>query len=160
MIFAETSFARAVADFKEFAAENNLPTDILWIFLEDIYCRNVNYFGKELWIKLPLPDENERLAETLYKIGQQKNLGICLHAFAVCEDKLCCQLIIPKDELDSQYLFMGEDVKFTYLIDMPVAQAVKNPFRWKMFSLLPFKYRQGNYSTHLQSKRNLQFEGI
>jgi hypothetical protein len=98
------------------------------------------------------------LAEKQYKIGQKKDLGICLTAFALCENKICCHLMIPKDDLDSQYMFMSQEyAKFTYTIDMPVAKAVRSSFRWKLFGVLPFKYKQGNYSEHLQSKKNLQF---
>lgn len=161
MSIAETSFEQAVKEFKEFLAANKLPTDILWIFTEDVFSRNVNYFGKDLWVKLPLSDENEKLAEKHYKMGQKKNLGICLTAFALCEDKICCHLMIPKNDLDSQYMLMSKKyIKFSFTIDMPVAKAVRDSFRWKLFKLLPFKYKQGNYSEHMQSKRDLQFSSF
>lgn len=89
MIISETSFAQAVEEFKKFLAENNLPTEILWIFLEDTFSRNIKFHETHFWLKLPLPEENENLAEKQFKFGQQKNLGICISAFALCEDKVC-----------------------------------------------------------------------
>jgi hypothetical protein len=161
MIISETSFTQAVAGFKEFLKENNLPTEILWLFSEDVFSRNVKYYEKEFWVKPPLPEENETLAEIHYKIGQQKNLGIGLSAFALCEDKICCSFIIPKDEEDSEYLFMSPKyLKLSFVIDMPTAIAVKNPFRWFLFKLFPFKFKQGIFLAYLESRRNLQFSGV
>ena len=158
MIIAETSFSQAVDEFQNFLGNNDLPTEILWVYKEDVYSQNVNYIGNELWIKLPLSDKNENLTAKQYKIGQAKNLGICLTAFAKCEDKICCHLMITNDDLDSQYMLMSNKfVKYAYTNDMPIAKAVRNSFRWKLFKLLPLKYKEGNYSEHLQSKKNLQF---
>lgn len=160
MKIAETTFSQAVEEFKKNLEHDKLPTDILWVFKEDVYSRNVNYFGKDLWIKLPLLKENEKLTEKQFSIGQEKNLGICLTAFALCENKICCHLMIPNNDLESQYMLMSlEYVKFTYTIDMPTAKAVRSFFRWTFFKLLPFRYKQGNYSEHLQSKKDLQFSG-
>ncbi|HEY0047820.1 MAG TPA: hypothetical protein VGB68_00940, partial [Pyrinomonadaceae bacterium] len=72
MIIAETSFAEAVEEFKKFLAKNNQPTEILWVFLEDTFAGNTTHFEKHLRLKLPLPEENEKLAEKLYGIGQQR----------------------------------------------------------------------------------------
>jgi hypothetical protein len=158
MIISETSFAEAVIEFKEFLKENNLPTDILWVFSEDVFSRNIKLFETDFWLKLPLPKENEKFAAKHYKIGQQKNLGVGLSAFALCEDKICCSLIIPTDKEDSEYLFMSPKyLKFSFVSDLPVAKAVKNTFRWTIFKLLPFRYRKGNFLVYLESKRNLQF---
>jgi hypothetical protein len=161
MIIAETAFAEAVKEFKDFLAKNNQPTEILWVFLEDTLYPNVKSTEKHFRLKLPLPEENEKRAEKLYRIGQQRNLGICLSAFALCEGKVCCAVFIPKDELDSEYMLMSpEYLKFTCVINMPVAEAVTSAFRWKLFSLLPFKYRQGNASGYLPSKKDLQFSAV
>jgi len=158
MSIAETSFADAVKEFKEFLAKNNQPTEILWVFLEDTFARNTNYLENHFWLKLPLPEENEKLAEETYRIGQQKNLGICLMALALCEGKVCCAVIAPKDEETSEHLLMSpEHLKLGYVMDMPVAKVVKSAFRWKLFRLLPFKYKQRRFSGNLPSKKDLQF---
>jgi hypothetical protein len=161
MIIAETSFAEAVEEFKKFLAKNNQPTEILWVFLEDTFAGNTTHFEKHLRLKLPLPEENEKLAEKLYGIGQQRKLGVCLSAFALCEGKVCCAVLVPKDETESEYMLMSpEHVKLSYAMDMPLAEAVTSTFRWKLFRLLPFKYRQGNSSDYLPSKKDLQFSRV
>ena len=161
MLIAETSFTQAEKEHKKFLAENNLPTEILWVFVEDTFSRNTELYETHFWVKLPLPDENKSLVERQYEIGRQKNLGICLSAFAICEDKICCALIIPKDKEDSELLLMSpEYLKFSCVTEMPIAQAVKNPFRWNIFKFLPFKYKQGNFLVYLQSKKDLKFSRI
>jgi hypothetical protein len=161
MSIAETSFAEATEEFKKFLAENNLPSEILWVFLEDTFYPKVEFIEKHFRLKLPLPDENEKLAETLYRVGRQRNFGICLTAFALCEEKVCCAVVVPKDEKDSEYMMTSpEHLKFTIVVDMPAARAVRSSFRWKLFRLLPFKYRQGNSSGYLPSKKDLQFSSV
>lgn len=156
MIIAETSFTQATQEFERFLADNNLPTEILWVFLEDSFSRNTDLHETHFWLKLPLPEENEKFAETHYKIGQQKNLGICISAFALCEDKVCCSLVIPKDKEDSEILFMSPKyLKFSITEDLPKAQPVKNPFQWKLFNFLPFMYKMGCFMVYIESKKNL-----
>lgn len=158
MIIAETSFDQAVHGFKRFLAENHLPTEILWVFIEDTFQRNNEFYETDFWLKLPLPEENEEFAKKHYKIGQQENLGVCISAFALCEDKVCCSLVIPKDKEDSEFLFMSPKyLKFTITKDLPKAQPVRSHLQWKLFSLLPFKYKSGCFMVYLQSKNDLQF---
>ncbi len=159
MIIAETSFTQAIQKFKEFLAENNLPTEILWVFLEDTFSRNSKFYETNFWLKLPLPEENEKFAKKHYRIGQRENLGICISAFALCENKVCCSLVIPKDREDSEFLFMSPKyLKFTFIEDLPKAQPVRSFLEWKLFSLLPFKYKKGCFMVYLQSKKDLQFQ--
>ena len=156
MIIAETSFAQAALKFKEFLAENNLPTKILWVFTEDTFSRNNGLYETHFWIKLPLPKENKKIAEKYYKDAQQKRLGICISAFALCENSVCCSLVIPKDEQDSEYLFLSpEFLKFTFLKDLPKAQPVKSLIQWKLFNLLSFKFRKGCFMDYVQSRKVL-----
>lgn len=72
MLIAETSFSQAVKEFKNFLADNDLPTDSLWVFREDVISRNTKFYETDFWIKLPLSSENEGLAERHYEIGRKK----------------------------------------------------------------------------------------
>lgn len=154
MITAETSFVQAIEKFKEFLAQNSLPTEILWVFIEDTFSRKSEFYETHFWLKLPLPKENRYYTERYYEIGQQKNLGIAISAFALCENKVCCSLVLPKDEEDSELLFMSPKfLKFTFAKDLPKAQPVRNYIQWKLFSLLPFKYKKGCFFVYLESKK-------
>lgn len=158
MIISETSFEQAVEEFKMFLAENNLSTELLWIFVEDTFSRNTKFYETHFWLKLPLPDENEKLAKRQYEIGKQRNLGMGLSAFAICKDKICCALIIPIDKEDSEILLMSSKyLKFSFINDMPTAEVIKGSFQWNLLRFLPFKYKKGNFLVYLQSKKDLQF---
>jgi hypothetical protein len=161
MTIAETSFAEATEEFKKFLAENNLPPEILWVFLEDTLHRKTKPFEKSFRLKLPLPEENEKLAGNLYRIGQQKNLGMCLTAFALCEGKVCCTVEVPKDAEDSEYrLLSPEHLKYSFINDMPVARAVRSDFRWRLLRLLSAGRKPENSFVYLQSKKDLQFSPV
>lgn len=157
MLISETSFSQAVQRFREFLAENKLPTEINWLFCEDVFSRNTDLFETDFWLKLPIPSENKRLTENQYNIGQKKGFGIGLVAFAVCEGKSCCSLLIPKDEEDSEFLFMSPKyLKFSFLQEMPTVRIVKNSLHWKIFKLMPFKFKRGNFYVYLESKKDLR----
>lgn len=138
-----------------------MPEEILWVFSEDVFSRNTKFDEMDFWLKLPISSENEKFAAKHYRIAQQKNLGVALSAFALCEEKVCCSLIVPKDREDSEYLLMSPKyIKFSFIVDMPVAKTVRNPIRWRIFKLLPFKYKHGNFLGYLESKKNLQFSHV
>ena len=82
MIIAETSFEQTEKAFQDFLAENYLPTEILWFFVEDTFSPNTKIYETIFWVKPPLPKEKEILIKRRYAIGQQKNLDICLSALA------------------------------------------------------------------------------
>ncbi|MEO6589548.1 MAG: hypothetical protein ABIP06_09605 [Pyrinomonadaceae bacterium] len=161
MIIAENSFSQAVEKFQDFLAENNLPTEILWVFKEDVFCKNTEIYETTFCLKLPLSRENIILIEKQFEIGRQKKLGMCLSAFALCEDKICCHIVIPSDEEDSELLRMSpEYLKFSYVKDMTVAKVINSNLKWAFFKIFPFKYKQGNFLVYLQSKKDLQFSNI
>jgi hypothetical protein len=49
-------------------------------------------------------------------------------------------------------------LKFSFPTEMPVTKAVRSSLQWKIFNLLPFKYKPGNFFVYLQSKENLQLK--
>ncbi len=161
MLISETSFSQALLEFKNFLEHNKLPTEIVYVLCEDTFSRKSKHFETDFWIRFPLPSNNESLAERHYKIGQEKALGIGICAFAICESKTCYGLVIPRDSEDSEFLFMSTKyLKFSFIEDMPVAKPVRNYFHWKIFELMPFKYKKGNFFVYLESKKNLQFTSI
>lgn len=153
MMNIKNSFQQATQDFKKFLAENNLPTDIVWLFREDVFSTKSKNFHTDFWLKMPLISNNEKLTAKYYKKGQKLNLGICLTAFGICENKVCCCVIIPKDKDDSEFLFFSpEQLKFSFVKDLPNVKTINNFFIWQMFKLLTFRYKQGCYVDNLPPK--------
>jgi hypothetical protein len=156
MTLAETSFTDAKIDFKIFLEKNSLPSDIVWLFYEDIISLNTKFYDLRLWIKMPSVLENEQIAEKCYIYGRQRGLGVCLSAFTLVESKIGCCIILPKDEEDSNYLFMSPlHVKYSCISDIPKAEIVKSNLIWYFRKNLSFKYRKGCFLDYLPTKRNL-----
>ena len=159
MKIQETTFSQAKIEFQKFLSENDLPNDILWIFREDVFSLKSKNFLTDFWLKIPSKVENEKIVEKIYTMGQQRNLGICLSAFALFNDKICCCIILPKDKEDSEYLFLSpEFLKFSFVKDMPTPQLINSYLQWRIFKILTFRYKQGCSIDYLPSKRNLQFQ--
>lgn len=153
LIIAEVSFEQAVKNFKEFLAQNNLLIDIVWIFLEDTFSRNSKFYETNFWLKFPIPKDNEELAKKYYIIGKKEKLCIGMYAFALCENKVCCNLILLEE--DSEFLLMSPKyLKFSFLKDLPKVQPIKNQLQWNLFKLFPFKYKQGCFVGYMQSKKD------
>jgi hypothetical protein len=147
MGIAETSFEEAKQEFTSFLAQNGLDQPILWVFTEDVYSVKSDIYSKDFWLKLPLPAENEEFARRHFEFGKEQGFGICLTAFASCDDGLCCSFIVPTDDLDAQYLQMGpEHMKYSFISrDMPVAQVVRSKVIWIILGTLRFCFQPGNF---------------
>ena len=65
------AFPGALRQCQDFLTGQKFSPDLLWVFREDVAWRK-----RRIFIKEPLPPENERLAESLYESGRQRDLGI------------------------------------------------------------------------------------
>jgi hypothetical protein len=148
---AENSFEDACKQFQNFLSNNDLPTELLWAFKEDTYSRNIEPLEDHFWIKMPLLYENDDLIKEMYEQARKRGSAIGFHAYALCENGICCGLEIS--ESDGK----AERLKFSFRKDPPIAAPVKVPMKWAMFSLFPRKYKHGNFFAYLPSKENLQF---
>lgn len=153
MKIRETSFLKARAGFQDFLANNALPTKLVWIFREDVFTLKSKKFSTDFWLKSPPIRQNEVIAERIYEVGQKRSLGICLSAFATYESTVCCCIILPKTEEDSEFLFMSPgELKFSFVSEMPKAKVTKSFLKWQSFKFLPLRYKQGCYVEYLPSK--------
>jgi hypothetical protein len=130
---------------------------ILWVFKEDVYCRNSATFKTDFWLKLPIPQANESIARSHFELAKAKNLGLALTAFATCEDGLCCSFVVPVDREDAQMLQMNpEYLRYSFVtVNMPVAKVVRSRLLWSFLGMLPWLYRPGNHFVYLESKTAL-----
>jgi hypothetical protein len=145
------NFLESKQDFQRFLSEQGLSSEVLWIFREDLVC-----LPKRFLVKVPLPKNNETLAETFFNIGRERNFGICLHAFCLLNEKVCCYIQLPDDDLESQYSLMSnERVKFSVRTNLINARPVTNFFRWQFYRLVE-KFSDTRYSV----PENLPLRGL
>ena len=122
----DTSFREAKESFQSFLSGQGLSPDLVWLFREDVICRPGLFL-----IRVPLPPENERLAEACYEVGRKRDLGICLHAFCLADSRPCCYVQLPGDDVEAQYMLMGNlSLKCSVRTRLLQAQPVRNPTVW------------------------------
>jgi hypothetical protein len=127
----ETSFEEAEAIFRKFLEDNEVSSDIKWIFREDVIIE-----GLSVAIRTALPDDNRDRAQKCFELGKKRDFGIAFHAFCTLEGNPCCYVQLPENDLDAQYKLMDHRyIKFSCRIGMPEAIAVGNNIMWKIRQL-------------------------
>lgn len=127
------TFENTVESFRGFLAEQGHPTNIFWVFREDIWRRSTD----SLELRFPSQKRNLVLAQKVFNEGQMKGL-VSVHAIAKVGDMVAATVWFPK--------FEGEEVqgwdcgiKLTIAEPLPIANLV-GPLRWLWFRLKP-QYR-------------------
>jgi hypothetical protein len=148
---ADTSFDEAVDSFKNFLSGQGLSTDLAWVFREDVIFQR-----ERIFIKTPIPAENETRARACYELGQKRDFGINLQAFCLLESRPCCYILLPEDDLDAQYLLMGNILlKLSVWTNLRKAESISNPVKWQALKLMNRKSRVSGPDDHIASKHSL-----
>lgn len=130
-----SNFENALKAFRWFLAEQGHPTNIFWVFRDDIWQRPAS-----LELRFPSLKKNLVLAQKVFDEGTRKGL-VSVHAIATAGDMVAASVWFPK--------FDGEEVqgwhrglKFSIAEPLPVANLV-GPLRWSFFRLKPqFRHYQ------------------
>ena len=147
----DTPFNKAQIIFKEFLKKEGLPNDLLWLFNEDV----ISDSGKYL-VKVPVPTENEILAEECYDLGRLRGFGVALHGFCLLGTRVCCYIQLPENDMDSQYkMTSGLYVKYTVVIHIKTGEAVKNSVLWHIRKWQNKRKKQVSFIKDIRSKRTL-----
>ena len=89
------SFSEASSRFLDFLEGNGFPGEVLWLFREDVMVTDRG----QLWIRLPIPEENLRLAQAAYDRGCAKGPGVKLEVFCVISSAVSCAFVsVPCDQ--------------------------------------------------------------
>jgi hypothetical protein len=148
---AETSFEEARAYFKDSLSNNGVPSDLLWVFREDVI-----FLYDRIYIRTPVPTENESLARACYELGQKREFGINLLGFCLLDSRLCSYIAIPQDDLDAQAMLMSkEGVKYSWRTELREAQAISNSLKWRIRAWQSSRARFSRFDNHVPSKRSL-----
>lgn len=128
---AETSFDEALLRFREFLSGQGLSTGVAWVFHEDVIFQR-----ERIFIKTPIPAENEIRARACYESGQKRDFGINLQAFCLLESRPCCYILLPEDGLDAQYLLMSNiSLKLSVWTNLRKAEPISNLLKWQALKL-------------------------
>ena len=127
-------FAGALAQFRRFLGENGHPSDLFWVFRDDVW----KLSPTEVWVKYPSSPQNIRLAEKVFAEGREKGL-VEIHAVAVAAGHLAATVWFPK--------YANEDVqgwnrgmKLSISQPLPRAKTI-GALRWSLLRFRP-RFRQ------------------
>ena len=147
----DTSFDEALDSFREFLSGQGLSTDLAWVFLEDVIFQD-----ERIFIKTPIPSENETRAQACYELGQRRDFGINLQAFCLLESRPCCYILLPEDDLDAQYHLMSNiALKLSVWTNLRKAKSISNPIKWLALKLINRKSQFSSFDDHMPSKHSL-----
>lgn len=131
------AFQSAVASFQRFLVDEGHPSEILWVFREDVWQRPV-----DILLRRSSQIKNQTIAEKVFEEGRRHGL-VQVNAIATVEDKVVATVWFPK--------FAGEEVqgwsqgmKLSIAKPLPRAKFV-GELRWLAFRLHP-KFR--HYQRH------------
>jgi hypothetical protein len=118
------AFDHAIDSFERFLAEQGHSGNVFWIFREDI-----TWHRGKLFVKLPLPSENQSLVAQLYERGCVQRLGLLMDMFCLVASQPCCYIWLPQNEQDA-HLAQLAGLKFSAHSNPPIAQPVRNRLLW------------------------------
>ena len=84
-------FAEALTQFRSFVEESGHPSDLLWVFRDDVW----QLYPRAVWVKYPSPPVNATLAEKVFAEGRERGL-VQIYAVAIVVDKIAATVWFPK----------------------------------------------------------------
>lgn len=120
------TFVNAVGQFRNFLISQQVSSELLWVFREDVTSRK-----QRILVKEPLAAENGRLVESLYERGCQRGLGVQLDAVFLLGSRVCCYICLPEDKSDAEHLMIS-GLKLSVPTDLLHARSVRNNLMWRV----------------------------
>lgn len=143
------SFSEAKIFFQSFLEQNNLSTDIVWLFSEDVI-----WTDNQFLINSKSTAPNEILTERFYERGQEINYGIQMFAFCAFDSKIGCSIVLPEDDIDAEYRMMSEEsLKCSFRTKLDEAKLIKSNLIWKIQNIIISKNHSRHYADFLPSKK-------
>ena len=106
--FDTPPFDEALGRFRRFLKSEGGPTDLFWVFRED-----VSTWGCTDWIREPVPAENSNLAFAYYEFGRHQGLGVTLSCLCDVDGRAACFVWVPKDQSEAADRFQAPCLKLS-----------------------------------------------
>ena len=129
-------FEDALSSFRQFLTDNGHPSEIVWVFRDDLWKRSVT----EVFVRIPSQSKSLVLAKKVFNEGRKKGL-VDVHAVAVADKTVAATVWFPRTD-DDEIQGWNRGMKLT--ISEPLLRAKTfGSFRWWLFSFLPrFRHYQ------------------
>ena len=123
-------FTEALTEFRHFLGENGYPSDLFWVFREDVW----KLSPPEVWVKYPPSRLNDSLAEKVFAEGREKGL-VDIHAVALAGGQVAATVWFPKYEHEE---VQGWNGGMKLSISQPLLRAkTVGAVRWSLLRFLP-----------------------
>jgi hypothetical protein len=119
------SFQQAVNSLRDFLAEQRKPATVCWVFRDDVF-----QYKRQVFVKWPLPEDNEAKAERLYEMGRERELGLAIEVFCFDKRQAYCYVFIPEDAYESEALMLTE-LKLSYSESDRSVIRVRTKWLWR-----------------------------
>jgi hypothetical protein len=127
-------FAEAVTEFRRVLGENGHPSDLFWVFRDDVW----KLSPTEVWVKYPSSQQSISLAEKVFAEGREKGL-VDIHAVAVAAGQVAATVWFPKYPHEE---VQGWNRGMKLSISQPLLRAKTiGALRWSLLGFLP-RFRQ------------------
>ncbi len=127
-------FREALTEFHRFLRENGHPTDLFWVFRDDIW----KLSPTKVWIKYPPSRQNINLAEKVFAEGREKGL-VDVHAVAVAAGQIAATVWFPK-YAHEEVQGWNRGMRLSISHSLPHAKTV-GALRWSLLKFVP-RFRQ------------------
>ncbi len=117
-------FATAVVQLREFIGNEGILNPPVWVFREDVV--SVKW---RIWVRTPLPEQNQSRAEVLYETARARGLGVALQVLCLLDFEPCCYVWCPRDEMDAEYAMLS-GLKLSIPHPLLAADSVDNLPMW------------------------------
>ncbi len=123
-------FDDAVSQLRRFLADEAYPSEIVWVFREDLYSPSGRFR-----VRFPPPPENEALARRVFEAGRARGL---VEVSALCRllSAVAATVWFPANS-DEEVQGWSRGLKLSIARPLAEAKLVRSPLSWRLRQLLP-----------------------
>jgi hypothetical protein len=118
-------FAEAIASFRSFVSEQGFPSDLVWVFREDVL-----RIGRHLLVRVPVAAENAILARDYFELGRAQGRGVTLMAWCPLEGRSVCSVWVPRDDREASEALQAPTLKCSAALPSGKAWAIRSRRSW------------------------------
>jgi hypothetical protein len=108
------TFDEACVKLSELLRRESQPAELLWLCREDITGRR-----RRIFIHPSPPSINRDLYRQRYEFGAQQGRGMRLEVHFFLDDRACCFVWVPRDEIDASQAWLSGDLRLSVPTQKP-----------------------------------------
>ena len=135
------TFEAAVTRYQDFLASNGYPRAVRWVTESDVLVCN----RPLVYIKVPVPAENEREARRSFATGTDEKRGVLFETLGCDQETTYAFAWVPRDDDEAIRHMMPDGIKLSVRTRQLPARAINSRLRWRY---LRWKHREHQSLKH------------